>query len=82
MFCNIFKFDQNFKLKLNDEILNYQVTVVTGNDIDNPQNYNFAIAYFGYVFIDGIPTKFMTRENIYELFDMILQDTWLFDGTI
>ena len=32
--------------------------------------------------IDGISTKNLTRENIHELFIMVLQDTWLFDGSI
>ena len=36
----------------------------------------------GYILIDGISTKDLTRENIHELFIMVLQDTWLFDGTI
>ena len=32
--------------------------------------------------IDGISTKELTRENIHELFTMVLQDTWLFEGTV
>lgn len=36
----------------------------------------------GDIKIDGISTKDLTRENIHELFTMVLQDTWLFDGTI
>ena len=32
--------------------------------------------------IDGISTKELTRENIHELFIMVLQDTWLFEGSI
>lgn len=36
----------------------------------------------GEIRIDGIPTKDMTRENVHELFCMVLQDTWLFEGTI
>lgn len=36
----------------------------------------------GDILIDGISTKDLTRENIHELFTMVLQDTWLFDGTI
>ena len=51
-------------------------------NIENYSNYGFAVAYYGDIFIDNIPTKSMTRENIHDLFDMILQDTWLFDGTI
>ncbi len=36
----------------------------------------------GDILIDGVSTKKMTRENIRDLFIMVLQDTWLFDGTI
>jgi len=36
----------------------------------------------GDIIIDGISTKELTRENIHELFCMVLQDTWLFEGTI
>ena len=36
----------------------------------------------GDILIDGISTKNLTRENIHDLFIMVLQDTWLFDGTI
>lgn len=36
----------------------------------------------GEILIDGVSTKELTRENIHKLFIMVLQDTWLFDGTI
>ena len=36
----------------------------------------------GDIKIDGVSTKKLTRENIHELFTMVLQDTWLFEGTI
>ena len=36
----------------------------------------------GDILIDGVSTKDLTRENIHNLFVMVLQDTWLFDGTI
>ncbi len=36
----------------------------------------------GDILIDGISTKNLTRENIHDLFTMVLQDTWVFDGTI
>ena len=36
----------------------------------------------GDIKIDGISTKKLTRENIHDLFIMVLQDTWLFEGTI
>ena len=36
----------------------------------------------GDILIDGKSIKNLTRENIHKLFVMVLQDTWLFDGTI
>ncbi len=36
----------------------------------------------GEILIDGINTNSIKREDVRNKFDMILQDTWLFDGTI
>ena len=36
----------------------------------------------GEILIDHTPTNLLTRENIHDLFGMVLQDTWLFEGTI
>ena len=36
----------------------------------------------GEILIDGVSTKELTRENIHDLFVMVLQDTWLFEGSI
>ena len=36
----------------------------------------------GDILIDGVSTKNLTRENIHDLFIMVLQDTWVFDGSI
>ncbi len=36
----------------------------------------------GDIKIDGVSIKELTRENIHQLFIMVLQDTWLFEGTI
>ena len=36
----------------------------------------------GKILIDGIPTSDMKREEIHSLFTMVLQDTWLFAGTL
>lgn len=36
----------------------------------------------GDILIDGISIKDLTRENIHDLFTMVLQDTWIFNGTI
>ena len=36
----------------------------------------------GDILIDSVSTKKLTRENVHDLFTMVLQDTWLFEGTI
>ena len=36
----------------------------------------------GQIKIDGIPTSEMKRESVHDLFSMVLQDTWLFEGTV
>ncbi|NHC42800.1 ABC transporter ATP-binding protein [Bacillus sp. MM2020_1] len=36
----------------------------------------------GEILIDSVPIHDLTRENIHDLFSMVLQDTWLFEGTI
>lgn len=36
----------------------------------------------GYITIDGVPTREMTRADVRRQFGMVLQDTWLFSGTV
>ena len=36
----------------------------------------------GSILIDGIPTKEMSREEVHSIFGMVLQDTWLFAGSV
>lgn len=36
----------------------------------------------GDILIDGVSTRQLTRENVHDMFCMVLQDTWLFQGTI
>lgn len=36
----------------------------------------------GVIKIDGVSTKDMTREEVHDQFCMVLQDTWMFEGTI
>ncbi len=36
----------------------------------------------GDILVDGISTKRMSRNDVHELFGMVLQDTWLFNGSI
>ncbi len=36
----------------------------------------------GDILIDGVSIKDLTRENVHDIFGMVLQDTWLFQGSI
>lgn len=36
----------------------------------------------GKILIDGVPITDMKREAVHSLFGMVLQDTWLFEGTV
>ena len=36
----------------------------------------------GHITIDGVPTTDLRRPDVHQLFGMVLQDTWLFEGTI
>lgn len=36
----------------------------------------------GEIRLDGVPTSQMSRAEIHDLFCMVLQDTWLFEGTL
>jgi len=36
----------------------------------------------GTILLDGVPTTSVPRENVHEQFGMVLQDSWLFGGTI
>ena len=36
----------------------------------------------GCIKIDGVPSSALRREDVHKLFGMVLQDTWLFEGTV
>ena len=36
----------------------------------------------GSILIDGVPTAEMKREDVHSMFSMVLQDTWMFQGTV
>ncbi len=36
----------------------------------------------GNIYIDGVSSKELSREQIHSLFGMVLQDTWIFEGSI
>ena len=36
----------------------------------------------GYITVDGVPIKEIKRSDVRKMFGMVLQDTWLFSGTV
>lgn len=76
------KFDEHFNIYANDVLQDKKIEIVTGDHINNPSDVEFGIAYYGDIFIDNKPVGSLTRENIHDLFSMVLQDTWMFEGTV
>ena len=76
------KFNQNFDVLADGDKQECSLPIITGNDINNVSDIKFAIAYYGDIFIDNKPVNSLTRENIHNMFAMVLQDTWMFEGTV
>lgn len=86
----IFKYDGNE----NPTIKNFEAHVKPGQKVaivgptgaGKTTMVNLLMKFYditsGDIKIDGVSTKDLTRENIHDLFTMVLQDTWLFEGTI
>ena len=86
----VFQYDDNDK----PTIKNFTATAMPGQKIaivgptgaGKTTMVNLLMKFYdinsGEIKIDSISTKELTRENIHDLFTMVLQDTWLFDGTV
>ena len=86
----VFQYDDNDK----PTIKNFTATAMPGQKIaivgptgaGKTTMVNLLMKFYdinsGEIKIDGISTKELTRENIHDLFTMVLQDTWLFDGKV
>ena len=86
----VFKYDGNDK----PTIKNFSAKALSGEKIaivgptgaGKTTMVNLLMRFYeltsGDILIDGVSIKDLTRENIHELFTMVLQDTWVFDGTI
>ena len=86
----VFKYDGNE----NPTINNFSATALPGQKIaivgptgaGKTTMVNLLMKFYdinsGDIKIDGISTKELSRSNIHELFTMVLQDTWLFNGTV
>lgn len=86
----VFQYDNNDK----PTIKNFTVTAEPGQKIaivgptgaGKTTMVNLLMKFYdinsGDIRIDGVSTKELSRENIHSLFTMVLQDTWLFEGTV
>ena len=85
-----FRYDGNEK----DTIKNFSAKVKPGEKIaivgptgaGKTTMVNLLMKFYeitsGDITIDNTSIKDLTRENIHDLFTMVLQDTWLFNGTV
>ena len=86
----IFQYDNNDKPTINNFTATanpgQKIAIVGPTGAGKTTMVNLLMKFYeinsGDILIDGISTKNLTRENIHSLFTMVLQDTWLFEGTI
>ena len=86
----VFQYDNNNKPTINNftakALPGQKIAIVGPTGAGKTTIVNLLMKFYeinsGDIKIDGISTKDLTRENIHELFTMVLQDTWLFEGTI
>lgn len=86
----VFQYDNNNKPTINNFSAKakpgQKVAIVGPTGAGKTTLVNLLMKFYdinsGDIKIDGISTKNLTRENIHQLFTMVLQDTWLFNGTI
>lgn len=84
-----FGYDENrpiikdFSIKINS---GQKVAIVGETGAGKTTIVNLLMRFYevnsGQILIDGINSQNLTRSNIHNLFGMVLQDTWLFDGTL
>ncbi len=86
----VFKYDGNDKPTINGFTATAEpgqkIAIVGPTGAGKTTMVNLLMKFYeidsGDIKIDGVSTKDLTRENIHSLFTMVLQDTWLFDGTV
>ena len=85
-----FKYDENGKTIINDFSAIAQpgqkIAIVGPTGAGKTTMVNLLMKFYeinsGDIKIDDVSIHDLTRENIHDLFTMVLQDTWLFEGTI
>ena len=74
---------KNFSAKINS---GEKIAIVGPTGAGKTTIVNLLMKFYeldsGDIKIDGVSTKDLTRENVHDLFTMVLQDTWIYDGTI
>ncbi len=74
---------QNFSAKIDPGM---QVAIVGPTGAGKTTIINLLMRFYdpdsGYITIDDVPTREMKRSDVRQMFGMVLQDTWLFSGTI
>lgn len=74
---------QDFSIKIKPGM---QVAIVGPTGAGKTTIINLLMRFYdpdsGYITIDGVPTTEMKRADVRRLFGMVLQDTWLFPGSI
>ena len=86
----VFKYDGNDKPTINNFSAKAnpgeKIAIVGPTGAGKTTMVNLLMKFYdidsGDIKIDGVSVKDLTRENIHDLFTMVLQDTWLFNGTI
>ena len=86
----VFKYDGNDKPTINGfsatALPGQKVAIVGPTGAGKTTMVNLLMKFYdinsGDILIDDISTKELTRNNVHELFTMVLQDTWLFEGTV
>ena len=86
----VYQYDNNDKTTINNFSMiakpGEKVAIVGPTGAGKTTLVNLLMKFYdidsGDIKIDDVSTKELTRENIHDLFTMVLQDTWLFDGTI
>jgi len=86
----VFKYDSNDNPTINNfsakAMPGQKIAIVGPTGAGKTTMVNLLMKFYdinsGDIKIDGVSIKELKRSNIHDLFTMVLQDTWLFNGTI